>query len=71
MTGGGGVDIQLIMRVGAVGILVAAMFMVLKQAGREEHGLLVTIAGVVIVLGMVMTLVARFFETVQTIFHLY
>lgn len=64
-------DIQLIIRVGAVGILVAAMFMVLKQAGREEHGLLVTIAGVVIVLGMVMTLVARFFETVQTIFHLY
>lgn len=64
-------DIQLIVRVGAVGILVAAMFMVLKQAGREEHGLLVTIAGVVIVLTMVMTLVARFFETVQTIFHLY
>ncbi len=64
-------DIQLIVRVGAVGILVAAMFMVLKQAGREEHGLLVTIAGVVIVLGMVMTLVARFFDTVQTIFHLY
>ncbi|BDG59873.1 stage III sporulation protein AC [Caldinitratiruptor microaerophilus] len=64
-------DVEVIMKIGAIGILVAALFVVLKQAGREEHGLLVTIVGVVVVLTMVMTLVARFFETVRTIFRLY
>ncbi|MCG0239067.1 MAG: stage III sporulation protein AC [Bacillota bacterium] len=64
-------DVSVIMRIGAVGILVAALVVVLKQAGREEHGLMVTIAGVVVVLLMVMSMVARFFETMKTIFFLY
>lgn len=64
-------DIGLILRIGGVGILVAALVVVLKQAGREEHGLMVTIVGVVVVLTLVMSVVADFFRTMRTIFNLY
>lgn len=64
-------NVWLVLQVGALGILVAALFVVLESSNRKELALGVAVLGVVIVLGAVIRQVAQFFETVQTLFHLY
>ena len=64
-------DIDLIFRIAAIGILVVVVNLILKQAGREELGTMVTIAGLIIVLLMVIDLVSNLFESVKRIFNLY
>ncbi len=64
-------DIEFIFKIAGVGILVSVLYTVLKQAGKEEQGQLVALAGVVVVLMMVIQLVVRLFETVRTMFRLY
>jgi len=64
------VNVELIFKIAGVGILVSVLYTVLKQAGKEEQGQLVALAGVVIVLMMVIQLVVRLFETVRTMFRL-
>lgn len=68
---GKAVDVELIFKIAGVGILVSVLYTVLKQAGKEEQGQLVALAGVVVVLMMVIQLVVRLFETVRTMFRLY
>ncbi|MDI6893406.1 MAG: stage III sporulation protein AC [Bacillota bacterium] len=63
-------DVELIFKIAGVGILVSVLYTVLKQAGKEEQGQLVALAGVVVVLMMVIQLVVRLFETVRTMFRL-
>ncbi|MBC7338310.1 MAG: stage III sporulation protein AC [Firmicutes bacterium] len=63
-------NVELIFKIAGVGILVSVLYTVLKQAGKEEQGQLVALAGVVIVLMMVIQLVVRLFETVRTMFRL-
>lgn len=63
-----GLDIWLIFKIAGIGIIVSVLYMVLKQAGKEEHGHLMALAGVMIVLMMVVELIANLFRTVKTIF---
>jgi len=66
-----GMNIDLIFKIAAVGILVAVLNMVLKQSQREEMAMMTTLAGIVIVLLMVVDLISRLFQNVKTIFQLY
>lgn len=64
-------DIDLIFRIAAIGILIAVLNQLLKKADREEIATMVTIAGLIIVLLMVVDLVSTLFESVKRIFNLY
>lgn len=64
-------NIELIFRIGGVGILAAVLHTVLKQAGKEEWAHLVTLAGVALVLMWVVQLLAQLFEQVRSVFQLY
>lgn len=64
-------DIDLIFRIAAIGILVAVLNQLLRKADREEIATMVTIAGLIIVLLMVVDLVSNLFESVKRIFNLY
>lgn len=64
-------DIDLIFRIAAIGILVAVLNQLLTRAGREEMATMATIAGLIIVLLMVVDLVSNLFESVKRIFNLY
>ncbi len=64
-------DIDLIFRIAAIGILIAILNQLLVKAGREEMATMVTIAGLIIVLLMVVDLVSNLFESVRRIFNLY
>ena len=63
-------DINLIFRIAGIGILISVLNMVLKQAGKEEQGQMLTLAGVVIVLLMVVQLIQRLFSDVRAVFGL-
>ena len=63
-------EINIVFRIAAVGILVAVLNQVLIRAGREEQATMTTLAGLVVVLFLVIQYISTLFETVQTLFQL-
>ncbi|MCL2351118.1 MAG: stage III sporulation protein AC [Firmicutes bacterium] len=63
-------DIQVVFRIAAVGILVAVLNQVLQRAGREEQAMMTTLAGLVLVLFWVIQYISELFTTVQSVFKL-
>ena len=55
-------DISIVFRIAAVGVLVAVLNQVLLRAGREEQAMLTTLAGLVVVLFWVIQYVSTLFE---------
>ncbi len=68
---GGVMDINIIFKIVAIGILVAVANQVLKYAGKDEIATLTTLAGVIIVLFMVVNMISDLFSTVKNLFSLY
>ena len=64
-------DINLLFKIAAIGILVAVLHQVLVRAGREDQAMMTTLAGLVIVLTMVIKEISGLFDTVRTIFNLW
>ena len=63
-------DINLLFKIAAIGILVAVLNQVLVRAGREDQAMMTTLAGIVIVLSIVINEISQLFSTVRTIFNL-
>ena len=63
-------DIDLIFKIAAVGIIVSILNQVLTRSGREEQATMTTITGLVVVLMIVAQKVAELFDLVKTLFHL-
>ena len=63
-------DVDLILKIAASGILVAVLNQVLSRAGRDEQAMMTTLAGLVVVLMMVVREIASLFELVKTLFGL-
>ena len=63
-------EVSLIFKIAAVGILVSVISQILKQSGREEHVFLVGLAGVVLVLFWIVPYISQLFNTVQELFML-
>ena len=61
-------DIGLILKVAGVGILVSVASQILAKSGRDEQSMLVTIAGIVVVLIMLIQEIDRLFELVCSVF---
>ena len=63
-------DVDLIFKIAAIGIIVAVLNQLLVRSGREEQALMTTLAGLVVVLMMVVQEIAQLFTMVKTLFHL-
>ena len=63
-------DVDLIFRIAAIGILVAVLNHVLSRAGRDEQAMMTTLAGLVVVLMMVVREIASLFDLVKSLFGL-
>ena len=63
-------QVDLIFRIAAVGILVAVLNMLLARSGREEQALLVTIAGLLVVFSMLIGQIGSLFENIRKTFGL-
>ena len=63
-------DINLLFKIAAVGILVAVLNQVLAKVGREEQAMMVTLSGLIIVLAIVVKEISQLFTSVRGIFGL-
>ena len=61
-------EVDLIFQIAGIGIIVSVMNVLLSRSGRDEQALMITIAGLVVVLMIVVNEIARLFETVKTVF---
>lgn len=63
-------EIDLLFKIAGVGIIIAVLHQILNKAGREDQAMMVTLAGMVIVLAIVIKEISELFETVRTVFDL-
>ena len=63
-------DVDLIFKIAAVGILVAVLNLVLARSGREEQAMMTTLAGLVVVLMMLVRQISDLFYLVKSLFSL-
>ena len=63
-------DIDLIFKIAAIGIIVAVLNLLLKRAERDEQAMMTTLAGLIIVLTMIIKEISTLFDTVRTMFNL-
>lgn len=64
-------NIDMIFKIAAIGIIVSVLNLVLKHAQREELAMVTTLTGLVVVLFMVIQMVSDLFNNVKAIFRLY
>ena len=62
-------DIDLIFKIAAVGIIVSILNQVLVRSGREEQATMTSLAGLVVVLMIVVQRIAELFDLVKTLFR--
>jgi len=60
-------DLTLILRIAAVGLIVAILQQVLAKIGRDEYGMLVVLAGIVVILMMLIPELLGLLNTVQSV----
>lgn len=63
-------EIGLILKIAGVGILVSIISSILGKAGKDEQAMMVTVAGIVVVMLMLVEEIGALLETVQTVFGL-
>ena len=64
-------DIDLIFKIAAIGIIVAVLNLLLKRAERDEQAMMTTLAGLIVVLLMIVRQIGTLFETIKEVFGLY
>ena len=62
-------EIDLVFKIAAVGIIVSILNQVLVRSGREEQATMTTLAGLVVVLLIVVQKIAQLFDLVKELFH--
>lgn len=63
-------DVDLIFRIAAIGIIVSVLHQLLVRSGREEQAMLTTLAGLIVVLMILVREISTLFETIKSIFSL-
>ena len=63
-------NVDLIFKIAAVGILVAVLNLLLSRSGRDEQALMTTIAGLVVVLVIIVQQIAGLFDLIKELFEL-
>lgn len=64
-------EVDLIFKIAAIGIIVAVLNQLLKRAERDEQAMMTTLAGLIVVLMMIIKEIGALFESIKTIFGLY
>lgn len=63
-------DVDLIFKIAAIGIIVSVLNQVLIRSGREEQATMTTLAGLIVVFMMMIEQISLLFDTVKTVFGL-
>lgn len=63
-------EVSLIFKIAAVGILITILGQVLKHSGRDEHAFLISLAGLILVLSWIVPYIYELFEMIEKLFGL-
>lgn len=63
-------DITIILKIAAIGIITAIAAMLLKRAGKDEIATVVSVVGLVIALVMMLDVIVQLYDTLQSLFNL-
>lgn len=63
-------DIDLVFRIAAIGIIVAVLNQLLIRSGREDQAMMTTLAGLVVVLSMIVQQISNLFVVIKSLFNL-
>ena len=63
-------EVDLIFRIAAIGIIVSVLYQVLLRSGREEQAMLTSLAGLIVVLTMLIYEISGLFDAVKEVFGL-
>ena len=63
-------DIELVFKIAAIGIIVAVLNQLLIRSGREDQAMMTTLAGLVVVLSILVKQVSTLFATIRSLFAL-
>ncbi len=63
-------EVDLIFRIAAIGIIVSVLYQVLLRSGREEQAMMTTLAGLIVVLMMIISQISALFDTIKDLFAL-
>jgi stage III sporulation protein AC len=63
-------DINLIFKIAAIGIIVSVLNQLLVRSGREDQAMMTTLAGLIVVLYMMIEQIANLFDTIKRVFEL-
>ena len=63
-------DISIILKIAAIGIITAIAAMLLKRAGKDEIATVVSVVGLVIALVMMVDVIVQLYDTLQSLFNL-
>ncbi len=61
-------DVELIFKIAAIGIIVAVLTQLLIRSGREEQAMLTSLAGLIVVLTLIITQISTLFTTIKQLF---
>ena len=61
-------DVELIFKIAAVGIIVAVLTQLLIRSGREEQAMLTSLVGLIVVLTLIITQISTLFNTIKQLF---
>lgn len=64
-------DVSIIFKIAAVGLITAIINQVLKKSDKDEIAMLVTLAGLVIVLIMIVNMIGQLFDVLNSVFGMY
>lgn len=64
-------ELELIFKIAAVGIIVAILNLILKKTDHDEQAVMLTVAGIIIVLLMLIPEIKSLFEMIQSVFGLF
>lgn len=62
-------DLNMIFKIAGVGVILIIIDKVLKSSGKDDIATIANLAGVIILLSMVVTMIVRLFDTVKTMFY--
>ena len=63
-------DVDMIFKIAAIGIIVAVLNQILSKSGRDDYAMLTAIAGILVVLMMLLPKLQNLYRTVRSVFDL-
>lgn len=61
-------NVELIFKIAAIGIIVTLLNQILSKSGRDEQATMVTLAGLIVVLVVIVREIASLFDTIKSVF---